>query len=329
MGFTSGAKITADLVDEISNGLIATPGGYWTNNDTTYWNTTIKTLNNARRSLKYTNGLEELYVALEVINTSTHVATLNIAGSAASYTESKGLRITLSSSWDFTGHIYPPTNQQSFIQFETYYYNKASGTAPSGNPPMTTDLSIIQVTYYLWIESNGFALIAKPEPIPTDTKQQSFFLCLERNPNKEYSDGYTNFFAFMWQNSFQQGRTTFSTASFRSVLRPFGYQYPQSGEYDVLDFNGRGLSFWLSPNSYAYKSLGNGKVYYVKPIVHNQANDLTPIMQSDLFFPFSEAMGLVDGDIIAIEGATTKYLCKSLNTTSSPTNINMAIKYVL
>ena len=56
MGFTTGAKILADIIDEISSGLIAAPGGYWTDNDIT-WNTTNKTLNLARRSLKYTNCL--------------------------------------------------------------------------------------------------------------------------------------------------------------------------------------------------------------------------------------------------------------------------------
>ena len=64
MGFTTGAKILASIIDEMANGLIATPGGYWTDNDTT-WNTNDKTANNARRSLKYTNALETMYIALE------------------------------------------------------------------------------------------------------------------------------------------------------------------------------------------------------------------------------------------------------------------------
>lgn len=318
MGYTTGAKILADVIDEISNGLIATPGGYWTDNDTT-WNTTNKTANNARRSLKYTNGSEELYVALEAINTS-----IQVKNSGGYYIQSKGLRITLSASWDNINHIYPSLNQQSFIQFETWHHS-----IYNNNTVAQADLATLQIIYYMWTESNGFVVMAKPEPYALDSSQQSFFLCLERNPNKEYVDGYTNFFVFAWQNMFQHAWDAYPYARFRSILRPFAYQYPDTGSYDgSMIFNGSGLSFWNSPSFYAYKSQGNGKVYYVKPIVHNYSNQIMPIMQSELFFPFSESVGLIDGDVIAIEGATTKYLCKSLDSPDSTIRINMAIKYV-
>lgn len=316
MGFTSGAKILADIIDEISNGLIATPGGYWTDNDTN-WNTTIKTGSSARRSLKYMNGTEELYVALEAINVDYTVKNYQ-----SYYVHSKGMKITLSASWDYTNHTYPPTNQQSFIQFETatFAYNNQS--------TVVADLAILQVTYYLWLESNGFVIMAKPEPHPSDSGQQSFFLCLERNPNKEYVDGYTNFYATMLTNIGQPAWDSYPNSKFRSVLRPFAYQYPDTGNYDTQAFGGAGTSYWQSPSYYAYKSQGNGKVYYVKPIIHNHAGQLMPIMQSELFFPFSESVGLVDGDVIAIEGATTKYLCKSLDSPDSTNRINVAMKYV-
>lgn len=50
MGFTVGAKITADILDEIVNGLIGT--NLWHNVDTT-WTTQLKTANNARVVLCY------------------------------------------------------------------------------------------------------------------------------------------------------------------------------------------------------------------------------------------------------------------------------------
>lgn len=318
MGFTTGAKVLASIIDEISGGLIDTPGGYWTDNDTT-WNTSVRTANNARRSLKYTNGSEELFVALEAINTSTQVR-----ASSAYYTQSKGLRITLSASWDPVAHAYPSLNQQSFIQFQTHSVNTYAS-----NPTADADLATLQLTYYLWIESNGFVIMAKPEPSPLDGYQQSFFLCLERNPNKEYADGYSNFFAIMQQNMYHQGYAGYPGGMFKGVLRPFAYQYPTSADnYDSIVLNGTGVNYWLSPTYYAYKSLGNGKVYYVKPIIHNHAGQMMPITQSELFFPFSENVGLIDGDVIAIEGATTKYLCKSLDSPDSTARINMAIKYV-
>ena len=317
MGFTTGAKVLASIIDEISEGLIATPGGYWTDNDTT-WDTTTRTAFNARRSLKYTNGPEELYVALEAINTS-----LTVSGSIYK-TQSKGLRITLSASWDSGSHTYPTLNQQSFIQFETYSFQIYNNNAPA-----LADLAALQVTYYLWIESNGFVIMGKPEPFPNDASQQSFFLCLERNPNKEYADGYTNFFAVMQQNMFHQAHAAYPGSAFKGVLRPFAFQYPSSTDtVDSITLNGMGVNYWLSPTYLAYKSQGNGKVYYVKPIIHNHAGQMMPIMQSELFFPFSENVGLIDGDVIAIEGATTKYLCKSLDSPDSTARINMAIKYV-
>lgn len=317
MGFTTGAKALASIIDEISDGLIATPGAYWTDNDTT-WNTSVRTANGARRSLKYTNGSEVLFVALEAINTSAQVR----ADSNYYYTQSKGLRITLSGTWET--HMYPPLNQQSFIQFETYL---ASGNG--NNTGAQADLAALQMTYYLWIESNGFVIMARPEPNPLDSVQQSFFLCLERNPNKEYADGYSNFFAVMQQNIFHYGRTGYQGAMFKGILRPFAYQYPTNADsYDSITLNGAGVSYWLSPTYNAYKSQGNGKVYYVKPIIHNHSGQMMPIMQSELFFPFSESVGLIDGDVIAIEGATTKYLCKAIDSPDSNARITMAIKYV-
>jgi len=396
MGFTQGAKITSDILDEIANGLITTK--LWHNVDTT-WNTLVKapliTANNNRRVLAYgpagaagkgnttlsaditvvtniisvtstTNfsvgdkivigpdgtGSEvrvvsavgattltldanvnmthftgercanvdlEIYVALEVINTSTQV---HYDGNTS--TQSKGIRITLSASWDSNLHIYPSLNQQSFIQFETWNFN-----VWRNNTGVQADLAVLQVIYYLWIESNGFVIMAKPEPTAVDGTQQSFFLCLERNPNKEYADGYSNFFAVMQQNIFHQGRAAYPGAMFKGVLRPFAYQYPTSGEnYDSITINGAGVNYWLSPSYYTYKSQGNGKVYYVKPIIHNHAGQMMPITQSELFFPFSEAVGLIDGDVIAIEGSTTKYLCKSLDSPDSTARLNFAMKYV-
>ncbi len=321
MGFTAGAKILADIIDEIANGLITSPGGYWTDNDTT-WNTTLKTANNARRSLKYTNGTEEIYLSLEAVNTNATVYYGSNYFSGNKYLYGKGLRIVFSASWDPIGHIYPSTNQSTLIPFEGLVSTAA----------VYADLATLQVTYYLWIESNGFVIMAKPEPHPSDNNQQSFIAVVERNPNKEYSDGYSNFYCMtvgnIWQSVYD-GNWATSIDRNRCILRPFAYQHPSHVSYGGWEsVNGYGLSYWLSPTHFAYKSQGNGKVYYVKPIIHNHAGQLMPIMQSELFFPFSEAVGLVDGDVIAIEGATTKYLCKSLDSPDSTGRLNFAIKYV-
>jgi len=389
MGFTTGAKVLADIIDEIANGLIAT--NLWHNVDTT-WNTLLRTANNARRVLAYgpagavgkgntilsadltagTNivsvasvvnfsagnkivigpaGINsevrvvtvvgattltldanvntahfigercanvdlEIYVALEAINT-----TINYFYSGGWY-YGKGPRIVFSATWDSVAHIYPSSNQSTFIGFEGAALNVGTGA----------DLATLQITYYLWIESNGFVITGKPEP-HADTRQGSFFTCIERNSNKEYSDGYTNFYCVALMNIDMYGyydgvNVPLSINRFRVLLRPFAYQYGDGGGTYNHSPNGSGISFVPTPSYYAYKSIGNGKVYYIKPIVHNVAGQTTPIFQAELWFPWTEAVGLIDGDVIAIEGQTTKFICKALDSTDSLNRLVFAMKYV-
>lgn len=323
MTYVSGAKKMWEIIDDIAAGLIASPGGYWTNADTT-WDTTVKTGNSARRALKYLNGSEEFYVALEMINTSTQYMLRNSYGY---WYYAKGLRIVVSATWDDVGHTYPASNQSTLIPFQGNAYNTA----------VTADMATLQVTYYLWYETNGFVLLGKPEP-SADTMQQSFTAVIERNVNKEYSDGFTNFYVMAICNNHQyyDGAEVTSINRFRGVLRPFAYQYPDTPSGDIptgtdtagFGFNGNGISFVGMPTNFAYKSSGNGKAYYVKPIIHNGAGQIIPIFQSELWFPWSEAAGLIDGDVIAVEGQTTKFLCKSLDSPDYITRVPIAIKYV-
>ena len=328
--YDSGAKIMADLVDQIANTLISsadpiTGGFYWSNADAT-WNTTTRTGNSARRALVYNNPTtipaeSPIYLALEVINTSTQVKA-NYSGGYTYYTQSKGLRATFSPTWDSTGHTYSGTYQQSFIQYES-----ASYSYQNSNPGVGGDLATIMMTYYMWIESNGFVLITRPEPTG-DPYQQSFILVVERNTTKRYADGQSNFYAFCWANIFQSAWDAYPTAKHRTVMRPFAQQYPDTGNYDTETLSGAGISFLPLPNYYAYKSIGNGKVYYIKPILHNHSGQMNPIMQTQLFFLWTESVGLIDGDIIAIQGQPVKYLCKSVDSPDSATRLTFAMKYL-
>jgi len=49
--------------------------------------------------------------------------------------------------------------------------------------------------------------------------------------------------------------------------------------------SGNGVSFVQTPTYYAFKSSGDGKAYYVKPIIHNISGQITPIFQAELWFP--------------------------------------------
>jgi hypothetical protein len=219
-------------------------------------------------------------------------------------------------------HNYPSSNQQSFIM---YQLNSTGAVA--------ADMAVLMNTYHLWIEANGFVIMGKPEPTGTEDSQRSFLAVVERNPNKEYADGYTNFYCYNVQNDSNFHRSGLgSHRQLHNVLRPFAYEQPEEA-WNGSNFNGitrasenYGIVFPGMANK-AFKSTGNGKVYYQKPIVQNQRNAVTPIFQSELFFPFDENVGLIDGDVVSLDGTTAKFLCKSLDSPDSLNRLNYAIKY--
>ncbi len=390
MGFTTGAKSSKDVLEDIINGLIST--GVWHNVDTTWSSATISLDNNCKRVIAYgvtgeagrgnstlssgitagtkiftvieitgfalndkivvgtgntaevriitdisgsqitvdynfnTNHLIadtvkalnfEIYLAIEIINQTNGMNYYN----AGQWYYGKGFRFVFSASWDASAHTYPTSNQSTFVPFETYYNSGVGG-----------NLATLMVTYWLWNEDNGngFVIMGKPEPT-ADTHQQSFIVVVERNPTKEYADGYTNFFLYKACNYWPQlydGNNATSIWRDRSLLRPFAFQMPDGGGTNAASINGSGISFVTTPSYYAFKSNGDNKVYYVKPLVHNQANQITPIFQSNLFFAWNEGVGLIDGDIVSIEGQTTKFLCKSLDSVDSLNRITYAMKYI-
>lgn len=302
MGFTSGAKVLADIIDEIADGLIAS-SSYWTDGDTT-WNTSDRTDNNARRCLKYTGDSDDIWIALEAINAS------HIFNSSGNYYFGKGLRLSFCATWDSINHTYPDgtKDNQSFIMFEAERDHQADA-----------DLSTLQITYYLWIDSTGFALMGAPEPHAYDSYQQSFITVVEHMGSKEYSDGLSNFYSFNWTNYTRDSE--YDEYRFRSMLRPFAYVDRDYGD---------GIMFWRDSitDLSAMKSTGNGKVYYVKPVICNSIDNMTPVYQSELFWKYSPKAGLVDGDVVATDGDTTKYLCKALASPDSTNTLYYAIKYV-
>lgn len=312
MGYTSGSKILPDILDEICAGLIA--AGNWYNitsydSGATMWTTANKTGDNAKRALRYLNGSEEIFLSITVTNSYRSIY-------PGWY--GKGFEIVFSQTWDSVAHTYPSSNQMTFVPFEAH----------SGG--VSADMATLQIQYYLWVESNGFVITGKPEPHPSDGYQQSFFIVMERNPNKEYTDGFSNFYLMAMCNMYQILYSNgYGTGRNRGILRPFAYYFPAEGAgQSSYTISGNGIGFVVTPSYYAFKSNGNGKVYYVKPIINNQANALSPIFQAELWFPWTEGLGLIDGDVIALEGSTTKFLCKALDSPDSTNRLPFAIKYV-
>lgn len=395
MTFSTGAKITADILEELVSGLIAT--NQWHNVDTT-WTIANKTQNLARRSIAYgdvgtiasttigsniaagitvipvtnaTNFVMNMKIVIGSgptgeVRVITGISGTNITVDAAINTDhaagerfvdialelymsiqvinqdsgyqfyygqqywwyyGKGFKIIFSKTWNAATHTYPTTNpgtdyQATFIPFET-----------CGNCGVPSPLATLMVTYFMWYEAKGFVIMGKGEPSGAGN-QQSFIIVVERSPVKEYVDGYTNFFCYTTGNTWNAlydgnwGPTEWRN---RGLLRPFAYQYPYtegSGQWSgTWPVNGSGISFSPLPSYYGYKSIGNGKVYYIKPIIHNEANQLAPIFQSELFFLWSEGLGLIDGDVVAVQGQPVKFLCKALDSADSASRLTYAIKY--
>lgn len=289
-GFNSGADTLPNIIDGIADVLIASSAD-WTEGDST-WDISDTTADNARRVVKYSGDTADIWIALESINAPKLIY---------NYFYAKGLRVTFSASWDTVGHTYPTSHQQTFIQFEAH----------SSTP--TADLGTLLLTHYLWLDVNGFSIMAVPEPNASDNYQGSFICVVERNSTKFYSDGYSNFYCFNETNN--RMYDVYDHARTKRMIRPFAYEIN----------NDTPIHFYYDP-WYAFKS-NQGKVYYVKPMISSSSDGRDPIFQSEHFFKWNTGVGLVDGDVIATTG-TTKYICKSLASPDSTTTINYAIKYV-
>ncbi|MBU4223013.1 MAG: hypothetical protein KKD46_03425 [Euryarchaeota archaeon] len=323
VGYMTGTKNVHDLIDDIANTLIASSGGYWTNNDAT-WNTTTRTesTNLSRRSLKYLKGSETWYFSMEVVNTNTNIYR---SCTTAGIYYAKGIRFAFSQTWTpSTGYPAPPNSQTSLVYI----------LVGNGSGGGCTEILNMQTTYYMWIDETGFVIMGRPEPT-SDPNENSFIVIVEHSDTKEYTDGYPNVYLFsqtnIWPTLHDGSGYTGGEGvhNHRAILRPWAYSWPNNGGCWSSTYPySYGISYYVTCGYWGYKSLGNGKVYYVKPVINNEANAVTPIFQSELFFPWNEGVGLIDGDVIALEGTSKKFLCKSLDSPDSTNRLNFAIRYV-
>ncbi len=331
VGYYTGAITLPNLIDKIANELNNVASGHWSDGDAG-WNA-------GKRCCKYVNGGETIYVALEIVNTAFAL------GSTYYF---KGLRVTFSDGWSAGA---PAGNkQQTFIGFEARQTTTVAG-----------DLTTMLITYYLWIEDAGFAVMGVPESNTSDDKQGSFIAVVERyNPaTKEYDDSAGNFYGYFRCNNlefnYDRSNASYDGKRHECVLRPFRYVGQAEKDFNGLpnsNYNSTYNEVHKSWNTtyfghiydpcgvefpkLAIKSSGNGKVYYCKPVVHNSITlygfrhetSFDPIALSDLFMAWRPDSGLVDGDIIALPAPSTKkYLLKSLNSVDSAIPLYYGIKY--
>jgi hypothetical protein len=269
----------------------------------------------------------EIYMAFEMVN-----ITSGLQQDATPY-YAKGLRITFTNTWDPVAHTYGLTYQQSFMGYEMRITSGVSA-----------DMATLMNTYWMWFDANGFAILLTPDNNATDTHQQSLFLVVERNTNKEYADGFSNFYCYNVMNILNFHMTTMPQSSrIENFMRPFIFYTPEdtwsSNNYTLPPpLCGMNAGICLVPiqltaanpavpQAYAFRSVGNSKVYFIRPIIQNSRGTTLPIFQADFFFVWTAGLGLADGDIVAISGSSEQYVCRSVPSPKSTTPLLFAIKY--
>jgi hypothetical protein len=373
-GFYVGAETLPNLINKICDELLAVSGSSWSEPDGSGdWIIDANTA--GHRALKYTNGSEVIYITFEVIkggNTPWGVTAndgVELGVHNTYYRHSgKGLRFGYAAGWDELNHKPSGSWLQTFIAYYTRYTYQPSNMEEwraTGNLDWTTP-SYAQpfIDYWLWIEDNGFALIGNPAHQSQNNRSGAFILICERNPNKEYNDGMPFFYSYArqscWEVNGKRNDTSLDGLRMECVLRPWSYrastrkefkadpnttfaQYSQEihQSWDATDLGHIDDPIGIEFPKSAIRSIGNGKVYYVKPIVHNSfsvgANKhetaFDPMFQSDFFLHWRPDTGILHGDILKWESPSTRqYLVLEIGSnwkdTNSDSKLRYAIKYV-
>lgn len=262
-----------EIIDKIADDLIALPE--WEEGDAT-WDTTTKTLTNARRVVHHV--ADDIYLSLVIENGNQY-------NGSTSY-RWRGLVIILSSAWDAGSHQPGGTKYYTFAGFE------GDSSTVYGN------LAVLDIDHRLFICPSGFALVGVPAPHSSDNRQSNFIVVVERNTNKIYADGFTNFYVFVDGNVFQTYYNTYTTAYALFGVKYRWYRY--SHAFALQSQNG-----YESPFT-AIASKADNKVYFAKPILHNDGSNLSPIYRGEMFIFVDNTRGLVDDDEIALPGPSTK-----------------------
>ncbi len=264
-----------EIIDIIANDLIALAA--WEEGDAT-WDTSVKTGESARRVVRHI--ADDIYLALIQGNVERQAS--------PNAERAKGLIIVISDAWvanEPSGNI-----QVAYVPFEG-----------KSTTPVNADLADFQIVYKLFTGAGGFALVGVPPANATDNYQSNFIVIVERNASKLYADGFTNFYIFVDGNYFHS----------RFNLNPcgaslFGEDVKWRRYTRALQFQAHQEPAWQTPYD-AYKSVTNGKAYFMKPILHNDLVGRTPWLQPLFWLAIdSSKANLADDDEIAMPAPDTQ-----------------------
>jgi len=264
-----------EIIDIIADDLIGDAA--WEEGDVT-WDTTTKTGENARRVVHHI--ADDIYVSLIQVNTARR------AGSQSYY--AKGLIVVISDAWaanEPSGNI-----QLTFVPFE------ADSTSA-----IDADLADFQIVHKLFTSADGFALVGVPPVNALDIYQSNFLVVVERAASKIYVDGYTNFYILVQGNFLKIQFNQYSCGAnlFGQVVKWWKYTR-------ALHLQHQTEPAWEEAYN-AFKSIADGKAYFMKPVLHNDVEGKTPWLQPEFWIAIdSSKANLADDDEIAMPAPSTK-----------------------
>jgi len=267
-----------EIIDQIADDLIALPE--WEEGDAT-WDTTTKTSENARRVVHHI--ADDIYLGLIQSNFVRRAGAQSLYG--------KGLIVTISDAWAANA---PSGNiQVVYVPFEA-----------DSSSAIDADLANFQIVYKLFTGAGGFALVGVPPANALDVYQSNFLVVVERNTAKIYADGYTNFHIFTDGNYIGYGSDLFNTNNcgadlFGVNVRWYRYTHPFILQAHAEPAYEKAYK--------AFKSIGDGKAYFMKPVLHNDIFGVTPWLQPEFWIAIdSTKANLADDDELALPGPSTK-----------------------
>jgi len=286
-----------EIIDTIADDLIGDAA--WEEGDAT-WDTSVKTGESARRVCHHI--ADDIWLSLIQCNTQRR---------DNPYSEhAKGLILVISDAWNAGTHEPDGNIQVVFVPFE--------GKSSSG---VNADLADFQIVHKLFTGAGGFALVGVPPANATDNYQSNFIVIVERNASKLYADGFTNFYIFVDGNYFY---SRFHEYPCGASL--FGEDVKWHRYTRALQFQAHAEPAWQKPYK-AYKSVTNGKAYFMKPILHNDTVGRKPWLQPLFWIPInSSKANLADDDEISMPAPDTQtYQVTIKNSPDSAVHIWYAI----
>ena len=320
--------------------------GYQDTEDDPNWGVTHWT----RRAMKTTRDGKTLYLSIEEPWYDEEKSIFKMMDSTyCTYSKEwcGGILFRISNQWDDeTEHYHGGDYQSCFCSF---HQSNSSYHVRRGN------IKDVWIAYWMWLDEaaesaagNGTAIFFRPDSVPETGWTQSGFFNIEHfDPGlKEYEDGFSDWWLMAFSNYWNCSYCHNDESPHGYVLHPFSNAWPShprgvdSEPSEIhLGFTNfhstaqrkavKGVDGMLGPIRAGYAcGEGDSKVRYSRPVFHGLADsNNSPQVQTEHFLRAIEGVGLVDGDILSVDGDTRKYLILLKDSPDSTQDLCIAMRY--